>query len=846
MKSFPKNHLARLLAGIAGAAFAFAAPQAHAQTLLHHWTFDTDGSDSAGSADTTLETGATITAGSAGQFGEALSVPSDPVGAVTADAAAVTLPASDFTYAAWVKPDVSSPDDFGAVMGNQIGAASGAFLRIDDEGTDGDLFGRVNNAAGSLIEGGTVDKDVWTHVAMTVSSTAGLTIYVNGAPAGNNPAGTSHVISTVPFEIGTTPSNPSAQDFWGLIDDVAVYDGVLSAAELNTARIHGAANFAGIGGGVTVDNTASTVEASPAAVPADGSTTSTITVTLRDSNYQGVAGKSVSLAMTAAGPQAATIGTPNPAVTDSLGRAIFTVTSNTAGTEVFEATNDTDALTLTQTDSVEFEPVVGPVDADESTVVASPVAVPADGTTTSTITVTLKDAAGLAVEAEGVTLSGSTGNAAISTPNPATTDANGEATFTVSSSTVETEIFTATSVTDSVVVTLTASVDFQTPPVQELLFYEPFTYTAGDLDGQGGWNATSAQVQTSSFTDDQGTQWDGTITAVPTSGGGFIAQSGAASYDRALDPSITSSFVPGTTTWLSFVAFSGTNGANARWGVAIGAAPLTASGNEMDGQGIGAGQLDQGSGAKAHYWTPNESGSDRLSSGSGAGTGRPVFVMVKIDWAADGFNDTITVARWNQTFATTPSSSDWDAATKVTLTADLDQSTFDTLSVFSSYGYIDEIRIATSFDLAVTGTVVSGGSEYGTWSGGEPFDGDKNGDTVDNGIAFLLGAVGGPDTNALDLLPTATQSGGGLVLNFSCLNAANRGDSQLSVEHSSDLGISDDWVGALVPDVAGESGPVNGVLFNVTLGDPLNSVTATIQPTEAVDGKVFGRLSGTE
>ena len=75
MKSFPKNHLARLLAGVVGAAFAFAAPQAHAQTLLHHWTFDPDGSDSAGTADTTLETGVTITAGSAGQFGEALSVP---------------------------------------------------------------------------------------------------------------------------------------------------------------------------------------------------------------------------------------------------------------------------------------------------------------------------------------------------------------------------------------------------------------------------------------------------------------------------------------------------------------------------------------------------------------------------------------------------------------------------------------------------------------------------------------------------------------------------------------------------------------------------------------------------
>ena len=50
-------------------------------TLLHHWTFDTDGSDSVGSANATVESGALITTGSSGQFGEALSVPNAAVGA---------------------------------------------------------------------------------------------------------------------------------------------------------------------------------------------------------------------------------------------------------------------------------------------------------------------------------------------------------------------------------------------------------------------------------------------------------------------------------------------------------------------------------------------------------------------------------------------------------------------------------------------------------------------------------------------------------------------------------------------------------------------------------------------
>jgi len=132
---------------------------------------------------------------------------------------------------------------------------------------------------------------------------------------------------------------------------------------------------------------------------------------------------------------------------------------------------------------------------------------------------------------------------------------------------------------------------------------------------------------------------------------------------------------------------------------------------------------------------------------------------------------------------------------------------------------------------------------YAAWSGGETFDGDKNGDGVDNGIAFLLGAAD-PDADALGLLPTPTEDGsGGLVMTFSMLNAANRGDAELSVQHSSDLGITDAWLGAVV----GADG--NDVSFSVTPngGDPtLDDVVATIDGAAAMNGKLFGRLLGTE
>jgi len=143
-------------------------------------------------------------------------------------------------------------------------------------------------------------------------------------------------------------------------------------------------------------------------------------------------------------------------------------------------------------------------------------------------------------------------------------------------------------------------------------------------------------------------------------------------------------------------------------------------------------------------------------------------------------------------------------------------------------------------DLQLNVTSTGGGaSPYDTWSSGAAFNVDTNGDGVNNGLAFLLGATN-PNVSALDKLPIVTQSSGNLTLVFSMLNAASRGSAALNVEHSNDLGISDPWTAVAVPDV--NAGPVSGVTFVVTPGSPSNSVTATISSSESVSGKLFGRL----
>jgi Carbohydrate esterase, sialic acid-specific acetylesterase/Invasin, domain 3 len=210
-----------------------------------------------------------------------------------------------------------------------------------------------------------------------------------------------------------------------------------------------------------VDNAMSTVEASPATVFANGVLTSTVTVTLKDANGTAVPNKNVTLANTS-GPQAATISPLTAVTTNGAGQAVFNVSSSTPGIEVFTATDVTDTLTLTDTASVEFLQVGVLTDASQSTVVASPTSVLANGSATSTITVTLRDANGFTVSGKSVALANSGGvqDATISPAGAVVSDANGQAVFSVSSSTIGAEQFTATDTTDSIALTQIANVNF--------------------------------------------------------------------------------------------------------------------------------------------------------------------------------------------------------------------------------------------------------------------------------------------------------------------------------------------------------------------------------------------------
>lgn len=239
----------------------------------------------------------------------------------------------------------------------------------------------------------------------------------------------------------------------------------------------------------------------------------------------------------------------------------------------------------------------------------------------------------------------------------------------------------------------------------ELVFYEGFNYAAGDLDGNGGWSATSQmQVALNGTTTDT---YTGTYASVTTTGGyAFNTTGNGGVANVALGSSVTSTFTDGSVTWLSVIDIRGTNGANAKGAFAIGAAAL--SGNNfylndttLAGDGIGMATYNNNS-DEAVYWT-DLGGITNSSTDIPGGTGRDRFNVAKITWS-DAGNDTIEWAFFDA--GATITEANFNAAGKSSISADLDQSSFDTLSLGSSFMHFDEIRIATTFDSVVSGTEV--------------------------------------------------------------------------------------------------------------------------------------------
>ncbi|HEY4928024.1 MAG TPA: Ig-like domain-containing protein [Acidimicrobiales bacterium] len=312
------------------------------------------------------------------------------------------------------------------------------------------------------VSGGSVPADGFTEAVATVTvintngiTVSGATVTMSGAP--------NATVSVQPLGgIDTTNSSGVVQ--------FAVRDTTAEAVTLTTvvggitlAARPTATFVAGVPDGVK-----STVSASPTKVPADGSTTSTVTVTLTDYFGNPIAGKTVDLTASSGSSVITPVQLTSSVlagVTNTGGQTAFNITDGTTEVVIYTASDPADSLTLAQLVSVTFgtPPIVVPVKADSS-IVTSASSVVADGKTVGTITVELRDANGFPVTGKTVSLTASSGSSVItaagsstpgvvtaaSTPHTAATNSNGNAVFNVTDTVSQTVTYTAADTTDSI------------------------------------------------------------------------------------------------------------------------------------------------------------------------------------------------------------------------------------------------------------------------------------------------------------------------------------------------------------------------------------------------------------
>jgi len=196
----------------------------------------------------------------------------------------------------------------------------------------------------------------------------------------------------------------------------------------------------------------------------------------------------------------------------------------TAGNYTFSSVSVSSTTNSFASNTAPLTVTFGAVSATTSTVVASPISVAADGTSTSTVTVTLRDCGNNPVSGKTVTLAAGSGSSVIATVS-GTTNASGQATFTVRDSVAETVTYTATDTTDGITINQTASVTFTAvPAVASFNVVEPganavsgkiYTKVAGQNFALDIVALTAANAVATSFTGSVGVE-----VVDKTSGGG--------------------------------------------------------------------------------------------------------------------------------------------------------------------------------------------------------------------------------------------------------------------------------------------------------------------------------------
>jgi hypothetical protein len=212
--------------------------------LVAWWTGDGNALDFLGQNNGTLVNGATFAPGEVGQAfgfngnGQSVVIPDSPSLRLT----------NSFTIEAWVNPATLADDPHGPGRGIvcKLDYATGGNYGYEftlSQGYFGGSFNSPGHGWGTANWGVSVPTPltvgVWSHVAWTYDENA-MMLYVNGVPVATNVIGPQAMAnSTAALQISGDGNGNIMFD--GLIDEVALYNRAVSAAEIAATYIAGSA-----------------------------------------------------------------------------------------------------------------------------------------------------------------------------------------------------------------------------------------------------------------------------------------------------------------------------------------------------------------------------------------------------------------------------------------------------------------------------------------------------------------------------------------------------------------------------------------------------------------------------
>ncbi|MFW5719711.1 MAG: beta strand repeat-containing protein [Candidatus Dojkabacteria bacterium] len=229
---------------------------------------------------------------------------------------------------------------------------------------------------------------------------------------------------------------------------------------------------------VLFDQTQSTVEVDNYMRIADNIEEAIVTITLRDAAGNPLPGKEISISATGTSN---TITQPGY-LTDTNGQTSATIASTKAELKTISATSITDGLDLEDTAEVEF--VAGSVSSSNSSLSANTFSLPADGNSTSTVTVTLRDQYDNPVQGKTITISATGSDNTISQPT-SLTNAFGATNGSIKSTKAEIKTISATVVEDGITLPMTIQITFtagETDLQRSTLTVDKVTALADSID----------------------------------------------------------------------------------------------------------------------------------------------------------------------------------------------------------------------------------------------------------------------------------------------------------------------------------------------------------------------------